>query len=103
MEEHAKQMAELLKVLANENRLMIFCALTQGAMAVHEIALCVPNISQSALSQHLALLRAHGVLESKKNGQSVTYFIADHRVNEIINVLKKHYCVESPASRKSEP
>lgn len=92
MEEQAKQIAELLKVLANENRLLILCALMQQPMTVGEIAKFVPNITQSALSQHLALLKAHSILDFKKSGQSVTYYIADHRVEEIIHVLKKHYC-----------
>ncbi len=92
MEEKAKQIAELLKVLANENRLMIFCALMEQPMTVGEIAKWVPNITQSALSQHLSLLKAHGILDSQKTGLNITYFIADHRVEEIIHVLKKYYC-----------
>lgn len=92
MEEKAKQIAELLKMLANENRLMIFCALMEQAMTVGEIAKRVPNITQSALSQHLALLKAHGILDFNKSGQKITYSIADHRVEEIIHVLKKYYC-----------
>ena len=94
MEERAKQIAELLKVLANENRLMIFCALMKRPMNVGEIATHVPNITKSALSQHLTLLKAHGILEGKKTGLTITYSIADHRVEEIIYVLKKHYCKE---------
>ena len=92
MEEKAKQIAELLKVLANENRLMIFCALMEHPMTVSEIAKFVPNITQSALSQHLSLLKAHGILDFQKTGLNITYSIADHRVEEIIHVLKKHYC-----------
>lgn len=92
MEEKAKEVAELLKVLANDNRLIIFCSLMKGPMTVGEIGQKIPNISQSALSQHLALLRAHGILDFNKNGQNVTYFIADQRVEEIIKVLNKHYC-----------
>lgn len=92
MEEKAKQIAELLKVLANENRLMIFCALMERPMNVGEIAKHVPNITLSALSQHLSLLKAHGILDFEKSGQNITYSIADHRVEEIIHVLKKHYC-----------
>lgn len=92
MEERAKQIAQLLKVLANENRLLIFCALMRRPMTVGEIAEFVPNITQSALSQHLALLKAHDILDFRKSGQSVTYSIADHRVEEIIHVLKKYYC-----------
>jgi DNA-binding transcriptional ArsR family regulator len=92
MEERAKQIAELLKVLANENRLMIFCALMERPMNVGEISKFVPNITMSALSQHLSLLKAHGILDFHKSGQNITYSIADHRVEDIINVLKKHYC-----------
>lgn len=92
MEERAKQIAELLKVLANENRLMIFCALMERPMNVGEIAKYVPNITLSALSQHLTLLKAHGLLDYQKSGQTITYSIADHRVEEIIYVLKKNYC-----------
>ena len=92
MEEKAKQIAELLKMLANENRLMIFCALMEQPMTVGKIAEKVPNITQSALSQHLTLLKAHGILDFQKSGQSITYSIADHRVEEIIHVLKRYYC-----------
>lgn len=94
MEEKAKQIAELLKVLANENRLLIFCALMKTPMTVGELAAYVPGITQSALSQHLSLLKAHGILDFKKAGQNVTYSIGDHRVDEIIKVLKKYYCDE---------
>lgn len=92
MEERAKQIAELLKVLANENRLMIFCALIERPMTVGEISKHVPNITLSALSQHLTLLKAHGILGFVKSGQNVTYSIADHRVEAIVDVLKQHYC-----------
>ncbi|MEA5003214.1 MAG: metalloregulator ArsR/SmtB family transcription factor [Christensenella sp.] len=92
MEEKAKQIAELLKVLANENRLLILCALMEQPMNVGEISKYVPNITMSALSQHLTLLKAHGILDFNKSGQTITYSIADHRVEEIIHVLKKHYC-----------
>ena len=92
MEERAKQIAELLKVLANENRLLIFCALMECPKTVGELAGWVPKITQSALSQHLTLLKAHGILDFNKAGQHITYSIADHRVDEVIKVLKKYYC-----------
>ncbi|MDL2218443.1 metalloregulator ArsR/SmtB family transcription factor [Christensenellaceae bacterium OttesenSCG-928-M15] len=92
MQERAKQIAELLKVLANENRLMIFCALMERPMHVGEISKYVPNITMSALSQHLSVLKAHNILDFNKSGQNITYSIADHRVEEIIHVLKKYYC-----------
>jgi DNA-binding transcriptional ArsR family regulator len=92
MEEKAKQIAELLKVLANENRLMILCTLMEHPMTVNKIAERVPNITQSALSQHLALFKAHGILDNIKSGQNITYSIADDRVEKIIITLKKYYC-----------
>ena len=61
-------------------------------MTVSEIAKYVPKITHSALSQHLSLLKAHGILDSDKTGLHVTYSIADHRVEELIKVLKTHYC-----------
>ena len=94
MKGKAKKIAGLLKVLANENRLMIFCGLMERPMTVSEIAECVPNITQSALSQHLTLLKAHKILDFSKSGQNVTYSIADHRVDEIIKVLTQYYCTE---------
>lgn len=92
MEENAKRVAELLKVLANENRLLILCALINGPRTVSEISPYVPNITQSALSQHLSILKANGILDNRKSGQSNTYFILDHRVEEVMGVLKQCYC-----------
>ena len=92
MEEKARQIAELLKILANENRLLILCALAQEPMIVGAIAKHVRNITQSALSQHLTLMKAAGILSAEKSGQNITYSIADRRVEEVLKVLKKYYC-----------
>lgn len=94
MEYKAKQIAGLLKVLANEYRLLILCELIKEPRTVSSLGAKIPNITQSALSQHLALLKAHGILDNSKSGQNVTYFITDNRVEEIISLLKKHYCNE---------
>ena len=92
MGEKARQAALLLKILANEHRLMVFCALMGGPLTVGEIAGAIPGISQSGLSQHLALMKAHGVLACDKAGQNVTYRVADPRAGEVIGVLSKYYC-----------
>ena len=94
MEKEAKQIAELLKMLANESRLLILCGLMKRPMTVSVISKRVPKITQSALSQHLALLKAHGILDFNKSGQNVTYSVADKRVLEIIKILQKNYCEE---------
>jgi DNA-binding transcriptional ArsR family regulator len=92
METKAKKVAELLKILANENRLMILCALIEGEKTVGEIGAYVPRITQSALSQHLTRLKTAGILQSDKQGMYITYTIADPRVTEVIDTLKEHYC-----------
>lgn len=92
MEEKAKEVAELLKILANENRLMILCTLMEQPRTVSEISSVVSNITQSALSQHLSLLKTCGILASKRNGMNMIYSIKDHRVEKLIEVLKESYC-----------
>lgn len=92
MQEDAKKMAELLKVLANENRLMIFCALMEKPLTVSELCERIPNVTISGLSQHLSLLKAHHILSNHKDGLHVTYTIQDDRVKEVIKVLKQYYC-----------
>ncbi len=99
MERRAKQIAELLKVLANENRLLILCELIKGPKTVGSLGEKIPHITQSALSQHLTLLKAHGILDCSKTGQSVTYFLVDQRVEEVINILRKYYCDDEEIRR----
>lgn len=92
MIENAKVIADMLKVLANENRLLIVCYLLQSPMTVSELHQKVNNLTQSALSQHLAILKAHKILSSNKCGLSITYSIHDDRVRNVIKVVKENYC-----------
>lgn len=92
MEEHAKTIAELLKLLANEHRLLILCALVQGQMTVGEIHKYSPNITASALSQHLNQLKTAGILSAEKQGMNVMYQIQDTRIISLMEVIKELYC-----------
>lgn len=92
MIDKAKNIAELLKVLANENRLMIVCHLLEAPLTVSELHEKINNLTQSALSQHLAMLKAHKILDSNKSGLSITYSIQDDRIRKVIQVLKENYC-----------
>jgi hypothetical protein len=94
MEEKARRVAELLKLLANEQRLLILCALMHGRRNVSEIHKHTPNITASALSQHLHLLKTAGVLSSEKQGMNVSYLISDARVIALIESIKQQYCTE---------
>lgn len=96
----AGEAARLLRNLSNEHRLLILCHLSAqtelsvGAL-VEEIGL-----SQSALSQHLARLRADGLVAYRRDAQSLHYCIADPDVVRVLSVLRDIYCPEfSPASR----
>ncbi|GAE87941.1 ArsR/SmtB family transcription factor [Acetivibrio straminisolvens] len=92
MEQQAKEIAELLKVMANQHRLMILCYLIERPMNVSEIHEKIPAISQSALSQNLAMLKAHGIVDSNKYGLQNVYHIKDDRIKKIIQALRETYC-----------
>lgn len=93
MQEHAQAAANLLKALANENRLMILCTLLNGEMSVGELNARVP-LSQSALSQHLASLREAGLVATRKEAQTVFYSLQGDEAQKIIAVLQSIYCPE---------
>lgn len=92
VEEKAKKIAELLKILANEQRLLILCALMQEPLSVGEIHRFTPDITFSALSQHLKQLKTAGILESDKRGMNVVYRIQDERVISLMDSIKEQYC-----------
>jgi DNA-binding transcriptional ArsR family regulator len=86
--------AQLLKMLANEKRLLILCFLAaRGEMTVGELV-GVVKLSQSALSQHLAKLRADGLVDFRRTSQTLHYRVADVRAVHLLQVLKQIYCGE---------
>jgi ArsR family transcriptional regulator, virulence genes transcriptional regulator len=90
----AAEAAQLLKMLANEKRLLILCFLAvRGEMTVGELVGIV-KLSQSALSQHLAKLRADGLVEFRRTSQTLHYRVADPRALRLLEVLKEMYCGE---------
>lgn len=92
LEAKAAEAAALLKLMANENRLLILCRLAlKGEMAVGDLAAAV-GLSQSALSQHLAKMRAEGLLATRREAQAVFYRIADANAQRLLMLLKDIYC-----------
>ncbi|SFJ62793.1 ArsR/SmtB family transcription factor [Terrisporobacter hibernicus] len=91
MEEKTKRLARQLKVLANENRLLILYYLIEKPMTVGELNKKLGNITQSGLSQHLSILKAHELLDSNKDGLNITYFVKDKKVQGILQMLKDNY------------
>jgi ArsR family transcriptional regulator, virulence genes transcriptional regulator len=91
MQPHVLKAAELLKALANEQRLMILCHLLQGPLSVSQLNERVP-LSQSALSQHLAVLRESGIVRTEREAQSVWYSLPVGVVRRLIGVLHTEFC-----------
>ncbi len=84
--------AQLFKLLGNERRLLILCFLAvRGEMAVGEIVDAV-QLSQSALSQHLAKMRADGLVTFRRASQTLYYRVADPRALRLLGALKQIYC-----------
>ncbi len=91
MAAHADDAADLLKTLANPHRLQILCVLGTGEMAVGELNGIVP-LSQSALSQHLAKLRGDGLVDTRRESQTIYYRLNPGPARDIIEVLHRHFC-----------
>jgi ArsR family transcriptional regulator, virulence genes transcriptional regulator len=88
----AGEAAQLLKLLGHEKRLLVLCFLAaRGEMTVGELV-GVAKLSQSALSQHLAKLRADGVVEFRRTSQTLHYRVVDQRALRVLQLLKEIYC-----------
>ena len=95
MAENAGDAARLLKALANEKRLMILCILIEGELSVGELNARL-DLSQSALSQHLAVLREDGLVRTRRESQTIYYSIAPGPAVRLIETLHDLYCNLGP-------
>lgn len=93
LEEKSAKASALLKALANEKRLMIVCILAQGEKNVGELEQFV-GLSQSALSQHLARLRRDGIVETRREAQTIYYSLKDPSVGKLLECLSSIYTME---------
>ena len=91
IEEKAAYVARLLGLMANEKRLLLLCRLAEGEMSVSHLAR-VLGLGQSALSQHLSKLREEGLVDSRREGQSIFYRIGDPKTLSFMETLQKLYC-----------
>ncbi len=89
----ASHAVELLKAMANEWRLMILCQLAEGEKTVSELQSCL-GLSQSALSQHLAILRREKIVRSRKHAQSVSYSLSGEDATQVMKTLHDVFCAE---------
>ena len=91
LRENATKASGLLRVMANESRLLILCNLLEGEKAVQEIQEVV-GLSQSALSQQLAILRGEKLVATRREAQSVYYSLASPEAETMIATLYEIYC-----------
>lgn len=92
MEAQAAEAAAMLRLLANESRMLLLCILiAEGEASVGMLTERV-GLSQPALSQHLAKLREDGVVSTRRTGTTIHYRIADPRVARIIAMLHELFC-----------
>lgn len=93
MTRNASKAEKMLKLLANSKRLMILCNLVKGEKSVRELSELV-DLSQSALSQHLAKMREQELVATDKQGTMVYYRIKRPEVEAILSTLYLIYCKE---------
>ena len=87
------QAVGVLKILANEDRLMLLCQLSQGEHCVSELQEEL-HIAQPTLSQQLGVLRNEGIVSTRRQGKNIYYSVADPQTLEILLLLHSLYCPE---------
>ncbi len=98
LQKNAGHVATLLKAIANPARLIILCQLIEGERSVGALERAV-GLSQSAISQQLAVLRRGHVVASRRDGQTVFYSLASADVVTLMGTLHAVFCREVPARR----
>lgn len=91
MKENAAAAAKLMRVLGNDSRLLILCYLDGKELSVSELNRCL-DLSQSALSQHLAVLRRDGLVRTRRESQTIYYSLNGNTAITIIRTLHELFC-----------
>ena len=91
MENNSEEAAQLMGMLSNQKRLMILCQLLDGEKSVMALVDAI-KISQSALSQHLAKLRASGLVATRRDAQTIYYRSAGKEAVAVLELLNSLYC-----------
>jgi len=92
MKDRANDVADLLKTMAHQERLMVLCQLIEGEVGVTQLQEN-SSLSQSAFSQQLSVLRKNEIVTVRKESQQVFYSLADPRIKDLITSLHRIFCV----------
>jgi ArsR family transcriptional regulator, virulence genes transcriptional regulator len=103
MQARASEAADLLKALGNPQRLRLLCMLVGKEMAVGQLNEQLPELSQSALSQHLARLREQGLVRTRRESQSIWYSLEEGPAQEVIATLYSIYCAPGDGPSLCDP
>jgi DNA-binding transcriptional ArsR family regulator len=93
MKANAARAARLMRALSNEHRLLILCYLQNRELSVKELNQCL-DLSQSALSQHLAILRNDGLVQTRRESQTIFYSLHGNQAQRLIETLHELYCAQ---------
>ncbi len=91
---HSEPASVLLKLISNQKRLLILCLLHEKEMSVSELNDTLSQLSQSALSQHLAQLREANLVKVRRDAQTIYYSLTDSKAVQVIHLLHELYCQE---------
>ena len=92
LEKKATELAALMRMFANEHRLLILCKLVELGEANDGTLADEVGLSPSALSQHLAKLRGERLVAFRRDSQTIWYRIADPKVEELFSTLHRLFC-----------
>ncbi|HZP93511.1 MAG TPA: metalloregulator ArsR/SmtB family transcription factor [Burkholderiales bacterium] len=91
LQSNALRACNLLKAMANPARLMVLCQIADGEKSVGELELAV-GLSQSGLSQHLAVLRSKDLVTTRRDGQTIYYSLASEEAAAVMATLYEMFC-----------
>ncbi len=94
--ENAERAAQLLRSIGSKWRLLVLCQLVKGEKSVGQLESII-GLSQSALSQHLTVLRHNGLVKTRRSAQMIFYSLNGHAVSAILSTLYGLYCAPEPA------
>jgi len=95
----AKEATAILRALANEDRLLLLCQLSQGEKSVGELEEML-DIRQPSLSQQLGVLRSDGLVDTRRDGKRIYYSVADPKVLTLLETMYGLYCPKPEENNK---
>ena len=98
LQDNARRAAAMLKAMSNPSRLVILCQLAEGERSVGELEALV-GISQSGISQHLAVLRREHVVSTRRDKQTVYYSLASEDIVALMATMHRVFCKPARAAR----